>query len=228
MRSLKNACVLLLGLAACSENLGTGVMGPDGNEGPQGVTGPQGVEGEVGPIGPTGPTGSKGDQGPPGIPGASAIRWVDAVGTPVIGAAELSFNERGSPVYIDSAGIVWGLNTSRGTASVLLEDSSGLSQTLWYETPDCSGDAYFVSTGGGAVPPRLTFLHPSSPGVIRVRPDTAQEEDKTICSVVEYSGCQVLDPCSTHAVLQESLTVPSVPLEVPVLSYVPPFHPELP
>ncbi|HUB07087.1 MAG TPA: hypothetical protein VMB50_08800 [Myxococcales bacterium] len=174
-RGLIVVSLALGGLSACTGP--TGPIGPAGPTGAQGLSGPTGPTASPGSTGPTGPTGPQGATGVAGAspgdggssPGGSGTGYalVDATGTVVPRVIGMS-NNPWAQLYVDDAGVIWGLDTDTGKLGSAIDHQGpqDLFPSTWryYPTPDCSGTAYAWS-----VPPR--WAYPLPDGGFAVRPD---------------------------------------------------------
>ncbi len=138
MKTSMIVAVVALELACVGPRGDPGLAGPPGD---QGLTGPMGAQGAVGSTGPMGPTGP---QGPPGQPGTrGAVFWRDQAGAFV--------GEGLTLIWIDTAGIIWGID--RETPTVGVHENYRPMLYYWTST-DCSGPEYV----SGPVPaPRRAF-----------------------------------------------------------------------
>jgi hypothetical protein len=177
-----------------------GATGPAGSDGASGPVGPQGERGPAGPAGPTGPQGERGATGPAGGLGSPHLVWVDARGA-VLGH-DLD------AVCVDTAGYLW---------EVYAEDTASpvrcvgrVTQYVWYESQDCTGQGYFDAT-----PPRAVII----------RPDTGQFYARTdsqgIVSLIVRSKRRAEGDCLPVATL---LSVYAAGQPLPITPPTPPFQ----
>jgi hypothetical protein len=146
---------------------------------------------------------------------------VDATGTVVVGA--VSTWDGAAINYFDSDGIVWIVDPIAGEIPLSLLDQV-VSSTA-YETIDCTGTAYYF-TGSARLPvPRFPFSMGEVGGPLKIRLDNAFEYNIQYCSVrgIVSGDCIPVDPCIERSAI---LATDTADVTMPVLSYVPPFHPE--
>jgi hypothetical protein len=109
------------------------------------------------------------------------------MGTLVPGVIGLS-NTPWTQLYIDDAGVVWGLDTDTGQLGSAIDHSGpqDLFPVAWryYASSDCSGTAYVWS-----VPPR--WAYPLSDGGFAIRPDTLAATEFASQSMTGFfsTGC---------------------------------------
>lgn len=149
----------------CAQGGANGANGQDGKSGQDGATGPAGGTGPEGPAGPPGPAGTPG----------GGYRWHDVNGAAVTTAFDLR--------VWDAGGRAWGVDNETG------EVSAGALSILYFESGDCSGDAWVAAT------PRFV-LAPTTPEIAAhvaadnvVRPDDTPAEQIYPESVLFSSAC---------------------------------------
>ena len=127
-----------------------GSSGPIGPVGPVGPAGPVGAAGPEGPAGPQGPSGAQGEIGPqgpqgvPGLPGGAGAVVVDANGE-AVGVFELSEASLSGPTvrFFSNDGPDLVVFQTDGTGRFLGYPDA----RLFFQSPDCSGQAYVRSVG---------------------------------------------------------------------------------
>jgi hypothetical protein len=171
-----------------------GPDGPIGPQGPQGLQGPQGPTGADGPIGPPGPAGATGLQGPQGLqgpvgpvgpPGEPVLRLVDAAGVtiaPVVGVD----GDKAHKVLVALAvggklANVWAHATHfEGTAPAI----------VYYQTPDCSGQAFLPATPPAPIFPRTVVIDILNTQMLAVPDSAVPPATITVLSEISSIGCQ--------------------------------------
>jgi len=172
-----------------------GPIGPQGPQGLTGVQGPQGVEGPTGPPGPTGATGAQGPQGlqgvagPVGPPGEPVLRLVDAVGTPIAPVVDVD-GDKTHKVLI--ALMVAGRLANVWAHATHFEGTTA--GVAYYQTADCSGQAYLQSAPPVSMFPRVVVIDIANTQVLAVPDDTAAPATITVQSEISNAGCQVKGP----------------------------------
>ncbi len=156
-----------------------GPPGPRGLPGPVGATGKQGPQGPAGPIGPQGPmgaTGPKGNPGPAGPQGPAGPTGPAGQTGPTGPAGPQGPTGPGARMVVDSNGKIVGQQIAGGQSGfndlVLFQVEPGVwvqlpvtdsyfysvnGTRLYYQTSDCSGQAYLRDPGRGDSEP-LSYL----------------------------------------------------------------------
>ncbi|MFC1611291.1 hypothetical protein ACFL6C_10045, partial [Myxococcota bacterium] len=154
---------------------------------------------------------------PPDCGSPGQVVWVDAAGQCVPGVIATSLLHTNRKDYIDEDGFVWYLEPLSGQVRPA---QSG--QYLYFESSDCTGTAYTTPE-----PPRVTFLVEGD-DTVRTVPDNVELSDVETHYSLNGGGCgETSDSLVSVPKVPAALTVPDPPLEIPVLPYVFPIHPEL-
>ncbi len=234
--SLASASLTLL---ACNSGP-SGTDGISGVNGKDGAQGSQGLKGEVGAPGAFGEPGMKGDKGDPGLPGVEGppgpaghrLEWRDATGASLPGYAPFVPQSRPDPVVLaslfDKFGRLWSIDVETLTVSGGHSRNYGDYLKYW-ESPNCSGQA-FLESGSMVLPaPRVTFKVVEET-FFRVRNDLAVLKSAARCSYGSGNGGCTPTPgqcVSKVFMLAVDDTTPIPTGDVPDVSKnVAPLHPE--
>lgn len=168
------------------------VVGCTSAQGEKGDTGAAGAQGAAGAKGEPGESGARGEQGPPGAASNAGkiVVWVDATGA-VIGP---------EPVFIDDAGVRWGLDRETGAPTALA------SSRLWHLSFDCSGETYVDAVS----PPGHAFTVTSDGGTYVRASTTTSATPRGVGSTAIEGSCSVSDPRVTRNTLRLTEVTPVV------------------
>lgn len=161
--------------------------------------------GSTGPAGPRGEPGATGATGAPGAgPTGQRLVHVDANGTEV----------NGGTFYVDARGFEWPLDAETATLQISVT-------SIYYLGAGCPGQGYII-------PPLPRFpFKVIGESQWRVRDDTERDTISGFGSVKNGSGsCSTTSTGELGMPLDDS-TIPSPPIEDPIIPYVPPLHLEL-
>lgn len=153
-----------------------------------------------------------GPQGPAG-PAGPGIVWKDATGATADGVLASPFG--GALLYIDADQHVWSLDPETAALDTFRSDV-----VVQWSNADCTGTPYVKPPL-----PRLTFRVQGETAV-RVRPDSTTAFNTTVQSTTNADGsCTPLGSQVTGTMI----ALPAVAMmDVPVVTFVAPMHPERP
>jgi len=174
-----------------------------------GSSGSNGQDGGAGAVGPQGPAGA---DGAPGAPGGG-YRWVDATGEAVTVGPDL--------VFVDEAGMFWGVDPETAELTVAEEETAPL-----FDTDNCSGGGWVMlyrSSGvSERVPPRFVV---GIDGDTFARADTQRLGRFFLGWRRDDEGACVPNPYGTGD--SDGFAVDDmIEVERPSVSWTGPLHPE--